>query len=128
MLNSASAYGQTNTKITRTDPWLTVLSFVISIAIVSGLFIFIVHILKGPNMKISDIIRDGSGFPSLARFQFLLWTFILMFAVLSLYFARLFIGILALPDEIPANLLILTGISVAVPFVSNPISSIKYRR
>jgi hypothetical protein len=126
MLNSASAYGQQNAKITRTDPWLTVLSFVISIAIVSGLFIFIVRILKGPNMKISDIIRDGSGFPSLARFQFLLWTFILMFAVLSLYFTRLFIGILVLPSDIPANLLILTGISVAVPFVSNPISSMKY--
>jgi hypothetical protein len=121
-------YGQINTKITvkRTDAWLTVLSFIISIVIVSGLFIFIARILKGPNMKISDIIRDGSGFPSLARFQFLLWTFIVMFAVISLYFNRLFIGTPVLPNDIPANLLILTGISVAVPFVSNPISTIKY--
>lgn len=31
-----------------------------------------------------------------------------------------------LPNDIPVNLLILIGISVAVPFVSNPISGIKY--
>ena len=77
-------------------------------------------------MAFGDIIRDGSGFPSLARFQFLLWTFILMFAVLSVYFIRLFMGTPQLPNDLPTNLLILTGISVAVPFVSNPISTIKY--
>jgi hypothetical protein len=35
-------------------------------------------------------------------------------------------GTPVLPNDIPTNLLILTGISVAVPFVSNPISNIKY--
>ena len=77
-------------------------------------------------MKFSDILRDGSGFPSLARFQFLLWTFITLFAVLGVYFIKLFMGVQATVEDIPRNLLILTGISIAVPIVSNPISNIKY--
>jgi hypothetical protein len=35
-------------------------------------------------------------------------------------------GTTQLPNDLPTNLLILTGISVAVPFVRNPLSSIKY--
>ena len=110
----------------RVDPRLTLLPFVISIAIVSGILIFVARLNRRPGMQFSDIIRDASGFPSLARFQFLSWTLIIMFAVLSIYFIRLFMGTPALPNDIPTNLLILTGISVAVPFVSNPISNIKY--
>lgn len=111
-------------------PWITILSFIISVIIVSGIFIFVAYCLRyylrRSDMEFGDIVRDGSGFPSLARFQFLLWTFIIMFAVLSVYFIRLFLRTPELPNEIPTNLLILTGISVAVPFVSNPVSSIKY--
>src|SRR5919197_1679539 len=44
-------------------PWITILSFIISIAIVSGIFIFVAYSLKGVDMKFGDIIRDGSGFP-----------------------------------------------------------------
>lgn len=102
------------------------IAFIISAGIVSGIFIFVAYSLKGREMKFGDIIRDGGGFPSLARFQFLVWTFILMFVVLSVYFIRLFMGTPVLPDAIPENLLILTGISIAVPFVSSPLSSIKY--
>ena len=105
---------------------MSIIAFIVSIAIVSGIFIFVAYSLKGRGMKFSDIIRDGGGFPSLARFQFLAWTFILMFVVLSVYFIRLFMGTPVLPEGIPANLLILTGISIAVPFVSNPLSSMKY--
>jgi hypothetical protein len=68
----------------------------------------------------------NNGFPSLARFQFLLWTFIVLFAVLGVLLIRMFMGISGIPNDIPENLLILTGISIAVPFVSNPISGIKY--
>ena len=49
-----------------------------------------------------------------------------MFAVLGIFLIRLFNGISEIPSEIPENLLILTGISVAVPYVSNPISGMKY--
>jgi hypothetical protein len=105
---------------------ITIGSFILSVLIVLFLFFLVNWGLKTKVMKFGDIIRDGSGFPSLARFQFLLWTFIVIFAVLSVYFMRLFIGIPGIPNDIPENLLILTGISIAVPFVSNPISAIKY--
>ena len=52
------------------------------------IFFIVAYILKGSKMKFGDIIRD----PSLARFQFLVWTFIVMFAVLSVYFIELFMG------------------------------------
>jgi hypothetical protein len=108
------------------DMLLSIVAFLVSVAIVSGIFIFVAYSLKGRGMKFGDIIRDGGGFPSLARFQFLAWTFIVMFVVLSVYFISLFNGTPELPNEIPANLLILTGISIAVPLASNPVSSIKY--
>jgi hypothetical protein len=108
------------------DTRITIISLIISFGVVSGIFIFVNYSLKGSNMKFGDIIRDGSGFPSLARFQFLLWTFIILFAVLGVFLTRLFMGISEIPNEIPENLLILTGISIAVPFVSNPLSGIKY--
>ena len=40
-----------------------------------------------------DIIRDGDYYPSLARFQFLLWTFNISFAFLSVYLVRVFGGV-----------------------------------
>ena len=112
--------------IRQADTTITIISLIISFGIVSGIFIFVNYSLKGSNMKFGDIIRDGGGFPSLARFQFLLWTFIVLFAVLGVLLIRLFMGISEIPNDIPENLLILTGISIAVPFVSNPISGIKY--
>jgi hypothetical protein len=108
------------------DIAITITSLIVSFGIVSGIFVFVNYSLKSSNMKFGDIIRDGTGFPSLARFQFLLWTFIILFAVLGVFLIRLFMGVPAIPNDIPTNLLILTGISIAVPIVSNPISSIKY--
>ena len=113
---------------------ITIGSFLLSALIVLFLFFFVYWWAKFGNRsdrtesqaKLGDIIRDGSGFPSLARFQFLLWTLIVTFAVLSVSFIRLFMGIPGIPNDIPENLLILMGISVAVPFVSIPLSSIKY--
>jgi hypothetical protein len=104
----------------------TIISLIISTGIVAGIFTFVNYSLKSSNMKFGDIIRDGNGFPSLARFQFLLWTFITLFAVLGVFLIRLFTGVQAIVNDIPENLLILTGISIAVPIISTPISSIKY--
>jgi hypothetical protein len=118
---------ETNTSaIQHPDNRITILSFLLSFGIVFGIFIFVNYILKSSEMKFGDILRDESGFPSLARFQFLSWTFIVMFAVLSVFLIRLFMETPQFPNDIPGNLLILTGISIAVPFVSNPISGIKY--
>jgi hypothetical protein len=126
---SSNQNGTTNddaTTIKQPDTTITLLSLLFSFGIVSTILFVVNYFIKGSKMEFWDIVRDGSGFPSLARFQFLLWTFILMFAVLGVFLIRLFMGTPKLPDDIPENLLILTGISIAVPFVSNPLSSMKY--
>jgi hypothetical protein len=108
------------------NPWLIFASFVISIAIIFTIFAVVNKFLRDSKMEFGDILRDGRGFPSLARFQFLLWTFVTSFSVTSVFFIRMFMGTPQLPNDIPQNLLILTGISIAVPFVSNPLSTAKY--
>jgi hypothetical protein len=125
---SSNQNGTTDVSATIKQPdttitfWFLLLSFLI----VSVILFVVNYFIKGSKMEFWDIVRDGSGFPSLARFQFLLWTFILMFAILGVFLIRLFMGTPTLPNDIPENLLILTGISIAVPFVSNPLSSMKY--
>jgi hypothetical protein len=81
-----------------------------------------------PNIKTGfwDIIREGDWYPSLAIFQFLVWTFVITFAFLGIYLVRIFGGVLEAPPSIPTNILALMGISVAVPIVSGGISRIKY--
>jgi len=104
-------------------------SLLLSVLIVAFLFFLVNWGLRATRTtitKFGDIVRDGSGFPSLARFQFLFWTIIIMYAVLSVFFTRLFMGNPEIPIDIPENLLILMGISIAVPFVSMPLSGIKY--
>lgn len=73
-----------------------------------------------------DIIRGDDWYPSLAIFQFLIWTFIITFAFLGIYLVRIFGGVLEPPPAIPTNILALMGISVAVPILSGGISRIKY--
>jgi protein-S-isoprenylcysteine O-methyltransferase Ste14 len=73
-----------------------------------------------------DIIREGGYHPSLARFQFLLWTFVISFSLLSVYFILLRNGIVNPDLGLPTNTLLLMGISTAVPIISNVISKEKY--
>jgi len=71
-----------------------------------------------------DMIRDERWRPSLALFQFFLWTIIISFSYLFIEFLRLRAGVVTFPGTPPLNLLILMGISVAVPIASNKISPI----
>jgi hypothetical protein len=73
-----------------------------------------------------DIIRDGDYYPSLARFQFLIWTFIISFSFLSIYLVRILGGELGFPQQIPAGVLQLMGISIVTPIIGNGLSSFKY--
>ena len=69
-----------------------------------------------------DIIREGDYFPSLARFQLLLWTWVISFTLLSIYLIFLINGIVNPVLEMPTNILILLGLSTITPIVSNVIS------
>ena len=75
----------------------------------------------------SDIIRGYDMDPSLSVFQFLLWTFGLMFAFIGVYLIRIFAGVSDTPQgPLPVYLLSIAGISVASPIVSSLISSFRY--
>ena len=73
-----------------------------------------------------DLARDSAGYPSLARFQFLVWTMVVIFSFTTVSLIRLFSGVLDIPGVIPQNLLTLMGISVAVTPTSAYVSSKKY--
>ena len=72
-----------------------------------------------------DLIREGDYFPSLARFQFILWTFTVSFTLLSIYLLMMWNNTLCW-SAVPHNILILMGISAGVPVVSMVISREKY--
>ncbi|HEY7080821.1 MAG TPA: hypothetical protein VH500_14045, partial [Nitrososphaeraceae archaeon] len=115
------------------DPW-----FAIPIAVLSVLFVtWIVSLLIRKVRKhledqdtykenFWDIIRDGDYYPSLARFQFLLWTFVISFVFLSIYLIRIFGGEVGVAHQLPDTILQLLGISVATPILGNALSSFKY--
>jgi hypothetical protein len=107
------------------------ISFIIVLVIVYIVSVILRHARKSPPLiKIKtgfwDIIRGEDWFPSLAIFQFLIWTFVITFAFLGVYLVRIFGGVLDPPPSIPGNILALMGISVAVPIISGGISRIKY--
>ena len=85
--------------------------------------------LKYPDhkSKFFDIIRGQDMVPSLSVFQFLLWTYVLMFALIGVYFVRIFGGVSDPPQgPLPVYLLAITGISVTTPIVSSLISSYRF--
>ena len=74
-----------------------------------------------------DLIREGDYFPSLARFQFILWTFTVSFTLLSMYLLMMWNNTLCW-SAVPQNILALMGISAGVPIVSMVISREKYTK
>jgi hypothetical protein len=80
------------------------------------------------DVKFADIIRADDGYPALSIFQFLLWTFIILFVFLTIYLIRIFGGVFDPPQaSLPINILALMGISVAVPATSYVISAYRYK-
>ena len=77
-------------------------------------------------VRLLDIIRDDDWYPSLALFQFLTWTCIIAFLYLGVYLTRVFGGVFGVLPTMPSNLLVLMGISVAVPVISGGISTVQY--
>ena len=71
------------------------------------------------------IISEDDRRPSLARFQLLVWTFVVIFAFVTVSLTRMLSGVL-LSVTIPANILTLIGINVGSPVVSAGISRQKY--
>lgn len=106
-----------------------------SIGIIGGLTVIVILIIgkykkRDHNKSIFrflEIIRDGDYYPSLPRFQFLIWTLVIAFVYLSIYLIRIYSGKFDAPF-IDNNLLILLGISISSPLISNVISGYKYSK
>jgi hypothetical protein len=117
---------------TVSNPPLTAGGILFAALISLGLiFAFIVLIHKcirllDPKMGFLDIFRDERWFPSLALTQFLIWTVIISFSYILVSILRIHEGIIAYPENFPINLLLLMGISIAVPVASGKMSPLIY--
>ena len=90
-------------------------------------FEFFFRLLTGTwNPLQAAIGRDK--FPSISRFQFLLWTVVIIFAYIAIYTARLSKGYTDNIPGIPENLLILMGMSSGAMLGSNKIDAVKDRK
>jgi hypothetical protein len=102
---------------------------IVVITLVARRIITRLRSLKYPDhkSKFLDMIRGQDMVPSLSVFQFLLWTYVLMFALIGVYFVRIFGGVSDPPQgPLPVYLLAITGISVSTPIVSSLISSYRF--
>ena len=104
-----------------------ILSFVIVLLILVITFFIVRKIRSWEKTKprFWDIIRDDNWYPSLAIFQFLLWTGIVLFTYLGIALTRLFTGSDSLVN-LPNSLIIVMGISAAVPVTGAAVSNFKY--
>lgn len=76
-------------------------------------------------LKFWDIIRDDNWYPSLARFQLILWTGIVIFAYAGIALFRLFSGD-GVPTSMPSNVLIVMGLSAGTAVTGSAISRFQY--
>jgi hypothetical protein len=106
---------------------------VIALSILAGLIITVIVLIipawlykkTGGGFSIMDLIREA-GWPSLARFQFLAWTLVVVFCLATICSVRFLSGNLEIPSQIPENLLALIGVSAGVTATSSFVSKNKY--
>jgi len=125
----------TNSKLVFVAPpeYRAGLAFSISLGIVFLIFVIAYFVISRMRMRqwksikprFWDITRDDNWYPSLAIFQFLLWTGIVLFSYLGIALTRLFSGVGVFID-IPYTLILVMGISAAVPLTGAVVSDFKY--
>jgi len=103
------------------SPHIIILALLISI--ISIIVILYVFKKLGGKRPLVEIILNNNGYPTLSKFQFLLWTLVLAFTFFSIHIIMIIET--SFPTQqaysiqsIPENLLALMGISVAVPVIS----------
>jgi len=100
---------------------IIILAFLIS-AISIAVILYVFKILAKRSVK--EVILNDKGYPTISKFQFLLWTLVIAFT----YFSIQIIIVVGtdysteqayLIKNVPENLLALMGISVAVPIIAS---------
>lgn len=94
------------------------LMFILSFIGVLTISVIYWLLIRGQKARFWDIIREKDWEPSLSRFQLLIWTWIVLFSFFGVFAVKAFAGEIGFP-EIPRNLLILMGISVAPAVISS---------
>lgn len=109
--------------VTRGDV-LFILAGAVGLVIVFSAFLGFCIRHVSADFRYSDLILDDSWKPSLAIFQFFVWTLIISFSYLFNELLRLKAGVTTFPESPPSNLLLLMGISVVVPLASEKIAPV----
>lgn len=116
--NSTKVDDKKDSEIEEEHTW--VYAFFISCLILAIIFVIIQRIVHSGDDKadLMTVLSDVKLIPSLSLFQFFLWTLVVGFGFLFVYFVRLLGGAYDYPSEFfPYSLLALMGISSVVPTI-----------
>jgi len=96
-------------------------TFISIVIVLSIIFIMRVIVRSGTTKaKFLDVLRGKDGKPSLAIFQFFVWTILVLFGIVMVSFVRIFGGYYEYPvDFLPVGMIAIMGISTAVPVIRN---------
>ncbi len=137
--SSISSIGNVSLEVVHTNPLIhdpgerAAVAFVIALIIDLLIFLAAYVIIKGIRqrkinnigLKFWDIIRDENWYPSLPRFQLILWTGIIIFVFFGIAIFRLFSGV-DIPASMPSNILLVLGLTAGTAVTSTTISRYKY--
>jgi hypothetical protein len=84
-------------------------------------------VVRRSNVKFWDLIREKDWYPSLSRFQLLLWTWIIGFSFFGVFIIRWFGGVPAFPS-LPDNVLLLLGVVTAPALTSSAYNAQKIQQ
>jgi hypothetical protein len=94
------------------------LGFITSVVVITVILLVAHALVRTDGGNFLNIIRAEYWVPSLSLFQFLLWTIVISFSYIWISAISIYSGDLRFSTEIPPNLYLLLGISVAVPLIS----------
>lgn len=103
-----------------------ILALILAMAVVSGITFIVYGIKRRAGHRFWDMIREQDFHPSISRFQFLLWTWVISFIFTAIFLIRAWAGVSPIPTEIPTNLLLLMGVSAAPPAISTGINVTRF--
>jgi len=114
-------------------PFVVLESYAIGIVVDVILLVVLLYVgrrsVKLPDGKVTKFwtgaVCEDDLFPSLARFQLLLWTFVVVFAFLTVSFVRILSSVPP-PSTLPTNILTLIGINSGSTALSYGVSQGKY--
>lgn len=92
--------------------------FLVSVVVIAVVLLIAHLLVRTDGGNFLNIIRAEYWVPSLSLFQFLVWTIVIAFSYVWISVIRLLEDGVSFSTEIPPNLYLLLGISVAVPLVS----------